>query len=142
MSAITPPIAVSAFFAAQIAGSPLQKTGWTAMRFGWTAYIVPFLFVFSPALFLIGPWSEVVPAIVTAVGGVWLVTAAFVGYLFRPLGRIGRILFAAAGVALMIPANVAPWGLWTDLAGGALAVVLVAWEGLAARRLSGNIRLI
>ena len=134
MSAITPPVAVSAFFAAQIAGCSFQRTGWTAMWFGWTAYIVPFLFVFSPSLFLIGPIDEVIPAVGTAIAGVWLVTAGFVGYLFRPLLVERRVLFVIAGVLLMIPANVASWGAWTDLAGSLLAGVLVAAERLETRR--------
>jgi TRAP transporter 4TM/12TM fusion protein len=135
MSSITPPVAVSAFFAAQIAGSPLQKTGWTAMRFGWTAYIVPFLFVFSPSLFLIGPVGTVLYDIATAIGGVWLVTAAFVGYLFRPLAQGRRLALALAGALLMIPVGLAPWTIWCNLAGGTLAILVVAAEGLAARRL-------
>ena len=135
MSAITPPVAVSAFFAAQIAGSPLQKTGWTAMRFGWTAYIVPFLFVFSPSFFLMGPIGTVLFDVATAIGAVWVITAAFVGYLFRPLATNRRILLAVAGALLMVPLGLAPWTIWCNLAAGALAILLIAWEGLAARRL-------
>jgi TRAP-type uncharacterized transport system fused permease subunit len=135
MSAITPPVAVSAFFAAQIAGSPLQKTGWTAMRFGWTAYIVPFLFVFSPSFFLIGSPDTVLYDIATAVGGVWLATAASVGYLFRPLATNRRILLAASGALLMMPLGLASWAIWCNLAAGGVAILIIAWEGLAARRL-------
>ena len=43
MSMVTPPVALSAFAAANIAGSDVDKTGWTATRIGWAAYIVPFL---------------------------------------------------------------------------------------------------
>ena len=134
MSLITPPVAFSAFFAAQIAGSSFQRTGWTSMWFGWTAYIIPFLFVFSPSLFLIGPVVEVAVAVAFAIAGVWLVTAGFVGYLLRPLSIDRRALFVIAGILLMIPANVASWGIWTDVVGAILAALLIASELMLARR--------
>jgi TRAP-type uncharacterized transport system fused permease subunit len=104
------------------------------MRLGWTAYIVPFLFVFSPSLFLDGTALEVVLAVATAVGGVWLVSAGFVGYLFRPLTVERRMSFVVAGVCLMVPANVGWWGVWTDIAGAVLAAALIASELVMARR--------
>ena len=38
------------YYAANIAGADVDKTGWTATRIGWAAYIVPFLFAVSPSL--------------------------------------------------------------------------------------------
>ena len=54
MSMITPPVALAAYAAANLAGADPWRTGLYAVRLGWTAYIVPFLFVASPALLLIG----------------------------------------------------------------------------------------
>ena len=47
LSLISPPVAVAAFVAANLAGADPNKTGWMAMLFGWTIFVVPFLFVFS-----------------------------------------------------------------------------------------------
>ncbi len=63
MSFVTPPVAIAAFFAANLAKADPMKTGWAAMRFSWTAYIVPFLFVFSPTLLDAEPLVGVDPAV-------------------------------------------------------------------------------
>jgi TRAP transporter 4TM/12TM fusion protein len=129
MSFITPPVAIAAFFAASLAGAEPMRTGFTAMRFGWTAYLVPFLFVFSPSLLLQDPsWTTTAITLVTAVAGVWLVSAGMTGYLARPLGAWRRLAFIAAGLALLTPDEVAAWARWSDAAGAALGSVLVFLE--------------
>ncbi len=134
MSMVTPPVAIAAFFAANLAGSAPMHTGYTAMRFGWTAYIVPFLFVFAPSLLLQGAPMQIAQALVTALAGVWLVSAGFVGYLFRPLPLDRRVLFVVAGFLLLVPAGAASWGPLSDLVGLCLAVALLAVEATIRRR--------
>ncbi len=133
MSLVTPPVAIAAFFAANIGGAEPMKTGWAATRLGWTAYIVPFLFVYSPSLLLRGDVFHVTLAVATAIGGVWLVSVALVGYFTRPLAWPFRLGFGVSGLLLMIPAGIAWWGPWTDVIGLALAVVAVAREVIGAR---------
>ncbi len=135
MSFITPPVAIAAFFAANLAGSEPMKTGFTAMRFGWTAYFVPFLFVFAPVLLLQDiDVLDLVVALFTAIFGVWLVCVGAMGYFVRHIGIPLRFAFAIAGLMLMVPRDVGAWGLWSDIAGLVLGVVLVTIEILAARR--------
>jgi TRAP-type uncharacterized transport system fused permease subunit len=99
------------------------------------AYIVPFLFVFSPSLLLIGHWYEVVLSVVTAIIGSILLGVGIVGYLFRPVGWLKRLLFGIAAVGLLIP--VVHSGKFASLTwasngiGLVLAVLLVAVEWLA-----------
>ena len=45
LSMITPPVAIGAFAAANLAGADPMKTGFEAMRFGWTVFVIPFMFV-------------------------------------------------------------------------------------------------
>ena len=135
MSLITPPVAVAAFFAASIAGAPAMATGWTSMRFGWTAYVVPFLFVFSPSLLLQGTNPlDLVLAVTTAVGGVWLISAAMIGYFARPMNIAVRAIFMAAGILMLIPHELAPWAIWTDLVGFLLGLAVASWDIGIARR--------
>ncbi len=135
MSFITPPVAIAAFFAANLAGSEPMRTGFAAMRFGWTAYIVPFLFVFSPVLlFEKAEPVNLTIAVATAVAGVWLVCVGAIGYFMRPVDWWMRGAFVVAGVMLMVPRDVGEWALWTDLAGLAFGVVLATYEYLATRR--------
>jgi TRAP-type uncharacterized transport system fused permease subunit len=125
MSMVTPPIGIGAFFAAAIAKASPMATAWESMRFGWTAYIIPFLFVFSPALLLIGDPVEIVLAVVTAVIGVYAISAAFVGWLHGPVGVRRRVLIAMAGVALLLPPGIGgDLTLWVNGAG------LIALAGL------------
>src|SRR5207244_6067816 len=54
LSMISPPVAIAAFVAANLAGADPNRTGWVAMAFGWTLFVIPFLFVFSGTLLLKG----------------------------------------------------------------------------------------
>ena len=109
VSAITPPVALAAYVGAGIAGAPVMKTGFTAMRLGMAAYIVPFIFVYWPSLIL---WHEADPLRLLAalVGGATAVIAmAALGeqWLTRALGWWQLALFALALVLVMHPAALA-----------------------------------
>ena len=117
MSMITPPVAIAAFAAAAIAKAPMMKTGWQAVRYGWAAFIVPFLFVYSPSLIMRGPVWEIVFTFVTAAGGVWAFSAAVIGYSVRPLNVGWRLLYSAAGIALLLPIDAFPHAIWPNVAG-------------------------
>lgn len=137
MSFLTPPVAIAAFFAASMAGAPPMATGWYSVRFAWTAFVVPFLFVFSPTLLLEDRNPLLVTIdVATAVGGVWLMSMAIVGYMLRPLSLPMRGLVFLAGVMLLLPSRIAPGGHWTNAAAAILGMMLVAFEFLAARRAS------
>jgi TRAP transporter 4TM/12TM fusion protein len=133
MSMVTPPVALSAFAAANIAGSDVDKTGWTATRIGWAAYIVPFLFALSPSLLMKGEPLAILWAVLTASLGIWLGTIGVVGYLQRAVGPAARVLFIVAGVLTLIPFDMFPGAVFTDVVGLTLGAVLVARE-LRVRR--------
>jgi TRAP transporter 4TM/12TM fusion protein len=134
MSMITPPIAIAAFAAASVANADPMRTGFAAVRFGWTAFVVPVLFVFSPSLLLIGTWSAVTIAVVTAVFGVFLISVGAVGHLVRPLSPLFRLLFAATGFAALIPADTFSGGAVVDLIGLVGGAALLAYEFMARAR--------
>ena len=134
MSMITPPIAIAAFAAASVAEADAMRTGFAATRFGWTAFIVPVLFVYSPSLLLIGEPAEIVIAVSTAMFGVWLISCASVGYFMRALSPIGRLLFIAAGIGALIPANAFPGGLVLDVVGVVAGIAIMIYEYLAVAR--------
>jgi TRAP-type uncharacterized transport system fused permease subunit len=133
MSIVTPPVAIAAYAGAAIAKADPIETAVAGIRFGWTAYIVPFLFVFSPSLLMQGDPLQVALAIVTALGGVWLVTVGVIGHLTRSLGSLHRVGFALAGLALMVPAQTFPGAIWTDVGGFLLGSALLTREITAAR---------
>jgi TRAP-type uncharacterized transport system fused permease subunit len=134
MSFVTPPVAIAAFFAANLAGADPMRTGWIAMRFSWTAYIVPFLFVFSPSLLLQGTsWVETSLSIATAIVGVWFVSAGMVGYGLRLMSGWLRTVSITAGALLLLPVGMAAWAAYANIVGAVLAVAVTA-VGLADRR--------
>jgi hypothetical protein len=73
-------------------------------------------------------------SVVTASIGIWLGTLGVVGFFYAPIPPPRRALFIAAGVLTLIPADMFPGAIYTDLAGLALGAVLVARElGLVRR---------
>jgi TRAP-type uncharacterized transport system fused permease subunit len=105
-----------------------MKVGWRACQLGWPAFALPFIFVWSPALLLIGTPLEIAIGVASATVGVWLGSAALSGYLFRELGALQRGLFAVAAVMLLLSGHGFPGAGWIDLAGVALAALLIATE--------------
>jgi TRAP-type uncharacterized transport system fused permease subunit len=124
LSMITPPVAIAAFVAANLAKADPNRTGWAACVFGWTLFVIPFLFVFSGTLLLKGdPWLIALD-FVTAVAGVWLISAAAMGYARQPLAAGARLLYAAAGLSLMLPAGAFAEARWFNAAGALVAIGL------------------
>ncbi len=140
MSMTTPPVAVAAYAAASIIQADFMRTGLAGVRFGWSAYIVPFLFVWSPTLLMQGSALDVTLAFLTAAAGIYLVSVGVVGYMIRPVGPLRRVVFALAGLALMIPARAFEGGIWTDVGGAVVGAALVAWELGAMRRAREAVR--
>ncbi len=128
LSMITPPVAIGAFAAANIAHADPMRTGYSAMRFGWTVFVIPFFFVFSGTLLLVGNPLLIAIDFATALLGVWLVSAAMLGYSVRPLDIVWRVAYGVVGFCLLLPVGAAEQGRWVNLAGACLAVSLFFWE--------------
>ncbi len=122
ISAITPPVAIAAYAAATIAGTPLQSTGLTAMKLGAAVYLVPFVIVYSPGLLLLGDAADVLQALLSALVGIIALASCVQGYLRRRMGVVQRALAMVSALALM-------HGGWeTDVAGAALLAGLFAYQ--------------
>ena len=135
VSLITPPVAIAAFVAANLAGSRPMETAVQAVRLGWTALVVPLMFVMSPSLIMQGKPFDVLVAAVTAFIGVWIATAGVLGYFFHPMRWPIRIGYLAAGIGLMIPTGAFNGALYVEIAGFALAILVVGGEFVVTRRL-------
>ncbi|MGE4167766.1 MAG: DUF3394 domain-containing protein, partial [Xanthobacteraceae bacterium] len=127
LSAITPPVALAVFAAAGLAKADLWQSGWAAVKIGFAGFIVPFMFVYEPALLMIGDWPTILSSCVTASVGVILFAGGLHGYFLTKASHWQRALLLIAGMCLIKP------GLYTDIAGGALAVTVIAAQ-FAARR--------
>jgi TRAP-type uncharacterized transport system fused permease subunit len=112
-----------------------MRTGFAAMRFGWLAFVIPFMFVLSPTLIMKGHPLLIIVDLITALAGTWLVSVGMIGYLFRPLSIIKRVISIAAGIALISPTTGFEAGILANLLGLALGVVFVGWEIILSRRM-------
>ncbi len=133
MSMITPPVAVAAFAAATLSGADAMRTGYAAMRFGWTAFVVPFLFVFSKTLLMKGGLLNILIDIVTAISGIWFISAAMIGFSVREIGTIKRIIFAIAGSCLLIPIGIFNVARYINIAGVFLGAIILWLEFSTAK---------
>lgn len=132
LSMLTPPVAIAAFVAANMAKAPPMATGWEAVRIAWPAYLIPFLFAASPALLLDGDTLQMVLSVATAIAGVYFMTAAIVGFLRRPLGLIERLLILSGGIAVLLPSDLFEAAHWVNAAGLVLVGLLWARRTQAA----------
>lgn len=105
VSYITPPVALAAFTAANIAKAHPTKTALVAMRLGSVKYIIPFFFVYQPALIGQGEPFEIFIFVITALIGVLILGSAFEGYLIGvgKLTVIPRVILAIAGIGSVAP---------------------------------------
>ncbi len=122
LSMISPPVALAAYAAAGIAQTGPWRVCFTAMRLGIVAYLVPFMFAYNPALLLIGPVASVVWACLTALIGVIGLSGATIGFLFRRMNPVERILMGGAGVAMIFP------GITSDYVGIILSIGSFLWN--------------
>jgi TRAP transporter 4TM/12TM fusion protein len=121
LSDLTPPDAVTAFAAANIAGSEMMATGVEAFRLGIAGFFVPFAFVFHPALLLRGSWPDIIVATAFAALSAIALAAAVVGYAGGPLRAPER------GVALVAAALMISTALPLQFGGVVLFGALGAW---------------
>ena len=134
VSLITPPVAIAAFVAANLAGASPMSTAITAVRLGWTALVVPVMFIMSPNLIMQGSAVDVALAFVTAVAGVWVTTCGIQGYFRRPLGPLPRLAFVFGGLMLLVPAEAFENAVYVELAGLAISALSVGRELAASRK--------
>src|SRR5262249_38951558 len=134
LSLISPPVAVAAFVAANLANADPNKTGWMAMAFGWTIFVIPFLFVYSGTMLLKGDPFSIAIDFITAVAGVWCISAAVMGYSARDLGWVDPIVFIYAGILLIWPVGAFSSTRWMNAVGALMGFGLFVWERMLRRR--------
>ncbi len=129
ISAITPPVAISAFAAGTLAGAPLMATGVQASKLGIAAFIVPYMFIYGPALVGIGTPLEVITASVAAVIGVIALASAVEGWFFVKSRWYERVLMFAASILLINT------GLVTDAIGISLMLAVILLQRVRKKSL-------
>ena len=129
LSMITPPVAIAAYAAANIARVSGWTTGWTAVVVGWSTFFIPFLFVTEPSMLMNDTWPMIAWNFSRNILGIFVGTAGIAGFAFSPMSVWLRIAFGVAALAILIPQHAfvgAAMLDWLGL-GGALLVLTINW---------------
>ncbi|AGT33380.1 C4-dicarboxylate ABC transporter [Geobacillus genomosp. 3] len=126
---ITPPVALAAFAAAGISGGSPLRTGVIATKLAISAFIIPYMFVLSPALLMI---DTTVPYLIwvvfSAFIGMLAISAGMIGFWYRKLNILERIIATVTGLLLIYPERV------SDIVGLVLFVAMFAVQYMAGKR--------
>ena len=120
---VTPPVALAALAGAAIAKGKPMKTALNATKLAIGAFIIPYIFVFSPAMLMINTdLMGILSISMSAIIGMFAISAALEGYVFRKESIVERILFAIAGFSCVIP------GYMSDTIGFVIIGSMIAYQ--------------
>lgn len=130
VSTLTPPVAIAALVAANIAKAKFLPTALIGIRLSLPAFLLPFLFLAHPQILgLEGGLIDWVIFGLSALAGVVAINAALEGFAIAPLGLAGKIILLVSGGLMLLPE------LTTTLIGAGLIVsVLLAQRVLLIRK--------
>jgi len=136
LSMITPPVAIAAYAAANIARVSGWTAGWTAVVVGWSTFFIPFLFVTEPSMLMNDTALSIGWNFARNILGIFVGTAGIVGFAFSPLRAPMRLCFGAAALAILIPQHAFPGAEYLDWfgLGGAILVLAVNWVQSRAQK--------
>jgi len=103
VSGLTPPVALTAYVAAGIAGTPVFRTGFYCFGIAAITYLIPFVFVYDPSLMFDGPLYKTAWAVFVCIMSIISVTSGIMGYLLRPTNLFERIILVIAAIAIIVP---------------------------------------
>src|SRR5690606_15728920 len=90
---ITPPVALAAFAATGISRGEPIKTGVNASKLAIAAFIIPYMFVLQPKMLMIdASILDIIWIIFTAITGMVAIGAGVIGFWYRGLNWIERII--------------------------------------------------
>jgi len=131
-SNVTPPVCLTAFAAAAIAGTPQMRTGFTAWKLAKGLYIVPLLFAYSPLI--TGDFTEMIQVFCFALFGIYAIIAGLEGFLEHKLNLLVRALMFPLGALMLWPHG----QLLIDGAGLIIFISVLVWSSRYGKRLSGD----
>ncbi|MDH4267746.1 MAG: TRAP transporter fused permease subunit [Deltaproteobacteria bacterium] len=109
---ITPPVAISAYAAANISKANPMQTGFIAWRLGLVGFIIPFIMIFNPEISFHAESFWSVPRIfLFSAAGVYALAAFDRNFLIHSCSLPSRILLLIAALALFYPL------LWVKIMG-------------------------
>jgi TRAP transporter 4TM/12TM fusion protein len=126
-SYLTPPVALSAVFAAKLAGGNFLRTAFESMKVGIGGFILPFMIVWVEAF----TWDFSVPssAFITLMSCFIIfigIQASLVGYFVKRIDYKERLILGMSPICLMI--YLATRGIMWFVSGIGILIILFLWE--------------
>jgi TRAP-type uncharacterized transport system fused permease subunit len=103
MATITPPVAITSYSAATIAGASPMRVGFMSMKVGLVAYILPFVFIFKPEILQYGSFLMTSIAFVLAIAGTGIMAMGLEGWFFgKKTDFFSRLVLTVCGIAVVV----------------------------------------
>lgn len=103
ISMITPPVAIAAFAAGEIAGEDPIKVGFTSMRIAAIVYVIPFIFLFDPTMLLQGTFAQSIFRFASVLSGILFVSGGLSRWFMRKITWYESLILIALGMLGLIP---------------------------------------
>lgn len=104
MADITPPVGVTAFSAANLAGAPPMKTALYSVKYAFAGFIVPFFFVYQPAIMIMdASVIEIIFTFISVTLTVVVLAATLTGVMFTKMTVIERIALTIVSIINIAP---------------------------------------
>ncbi len=129
ISNVTPPVALAAYAAAGVARCNPTKTGIFAFKLSLSGFILPFMFVYNPVLLMQGNWLEIIQSLITALLGIYSLSSALEGFVFKwNANKAERLVLLASALLLIVP------GTLTDVIGLTVLVGIFLLKTAGSKR--------
>ena len=125
LSMLTPPVAIAAFVAANLAKADAMRTALESVRIGWPAYLIPFIFVVTPELLFEGSLLGIFLIFCKSLVGVFIITSGIVGFINVNLNLFTRCVFIITGAMILFPSSVADGVLWINIIATVIGIVII-----------------
>jgi TRAP transporter 4TM/12TM fusion protein len=120
LTEVTPPVALTAYTTAAIAGSPGMRSALYGFRIAAAGFIIPFMFVYAPGLLCLGSFWDTLQPILTAIIGIIALGSSITGFFITRLNNVERIILFVSAICLCDP------HILTDVI-GIIPVSIIFW---------------
>jgi len=133
VSGLTPPVALTSYVTAGIAGTPVFKTSFSSFVLGLVAFLIPFVWVYSPGLIFQGSLAETAYSLAVCTLSIVVLAAGVQGYLCGPASLLERLLMVASAILIIVP------DLPTTLAGAVLLAIALGMHYPRIRQMKSGV---
>jgi TRAP transporter 4TM/12TM fusion protein len=129
LSMITPPVALAAYAAGDVAQEDSMKVGFTAMRIGAIVFAIPFVFLLDPPILMQGPAHIILFRLAMTLISAVAFAGAATGWLGTTLNGFARLVLLVACALIIAPEII------SSVVG--IAMLVAVWvfrNNLAARK--------